>query len=286
MKDRYNIKRVHIFKKGDIFYLRIPRIDRAATDLHRLPCIVVQRVGKKHYLYKLQCEHGILNKCFPGGELEAHTGSFEVTKNRKFATRISLREAAKKSNPGNAYYGTFCSCKGNYSGKRCSCQIARKPCSTRCHSGRSCLNRRDEPCQVHSQSEVEHNETRATSHFQTKADPDLPQQARYKAKAHLPHHQIKQNPDSAHRNEALYNQVREHSPHQTCPQTEVDPVSPHCNEADTDPSRRMTLRRRLMKADVSSQQTKAPHHHTNTRQHQPGQTTLLDKQQRTQTILT
>ena len=46
MKDRYNSKRVHIFEEGDIVSLRIPRIDRAATDLHRLPCIVVQRVGK------------------------------------------------------------------------------------------------------------------------------------------------------------------------------------------------------------------------------------------------
>ena len=62
--------------------------------------------------------------------------------------------------------------------------------------------------------------------------------------------------------------MREDSPHQTCPQTKVDPVSPHRNEADTDPSRWMTLRRRLIKADVFFQQTKAPHHHTNIRQRQ------------------
>ena len=115
--------------------------------------------------------------------------------------------------------------------------------------GRSCLNHRDELCQVHCQRKVEHSETRATSRFQTKANPDLSEQAHYKARAHLSHHQIKQNPNSTH---------------------EIDPVSPHQNEADTDPSCRMTLHL-LTKEDVSSQQLKAPHH-TNIHQHQTRRT--------------
>ena len=85
MKAHYNNKRVQMFEKGDIVSVRIPRVDRAATDLHRLQCVVVER-----------------------------------------------------------YYGTFCSCKGNCSEKKCSCQRAHKPCPTHCHSGQSCLNHRDD----------------------------------------------------------------------------------------------------------------------------------------------
>ena len=113
MKARYNSKRVQMFKKGDIVSVRIPRVDRAATDLHRLPCVVVKRLVTKRFLYRLQCEHGVLNNCYPGGELEAHTGSVIITTNWKSASRVSLREAAKRTTPLNSYYGTFCSCKGN-----------------------------------------------------------------------------------------------------------------------------------------------------------------------------
>ena len=145
MKCRYNSKSVHTFLEGDIVALRIPRIDRAATDMHRLTCVVVQRHGKKHFLYRLQCEYGLLNSCYPGSELEAHSGSLQLqVQDWRCAPRVTLREAAKRANPKNTYYGSFCSCKGDCSGKKCSCKQARKPCSTRCHSGRSCVNHRDE----------------------------------------------------------------------------------------------------------------------------------------------
>lgn len=142
MRERYNnSKRVRVFQKGDVVSLRIPRIDRAATDLHRLPCVVRERLGKKHFLYRLQCEHGILNTCYPGGDLEAHTGNVNLTSNS--TEKLSLREAAKKANPCNTYYGNSCTCKGDCSTLKCSCLKAQQPCSTRCHSGRSCKNNRD-----------------------------------------------------------------------------------------------------------------------------------------------
>ena len=62
MEERYcKQKKVHTFEVGDTVALRIPRIDRAATDLHRLPCIVVQQLGKKDLPYQLQCEFGAQN---------------------------------------------------------------------------------------------------------------------------------------------------------------------------------------------------------------------------------
>ena len=80
MRDCYNNStRVHTFKRGNIVSLRIPRIDRAATDLHRLPCVVVETLGTKRPLYRLQCQHSVLNVCYPGDELEVHTGPVRIT---------------------------------------------------------------------------------------------------------------------------------------------------------------------------------------------------------------
>ena len=64
MRERYDKKKVQNFKVGDKVALRIPRIDRTATDLHRLPCVVVQCHGKKCLSYKLQCEYGILSTSY------------------------------------------------------------------------------------------------------------------------------------------------------------------------------------------------------------------------------
>ena len=43
-----------IFCPGNFVSVRIPRIDRASTDRHRLPCVVVECLGKVHHLYWLR----------------------------------------------------------------------------------------------------------------------------------------------------------------------------------------------------------------------------------------
>lgn len=47
-------KKVRVFCPGNFVSVRIPRIDRASTDRHRLPCVVVERLGKVHHLYRLR----------------------------------------------------------------------------------------------------------------------------------------------------------------------------------------------------------------------------------------
>ena len=125
--------------------MRVPRIDRAATDLHRLPCIVVARHGNKQFQYRLQCKYGVLDTSYRESELEAYAGDqqFGNIQDWEEAPVVSLREAAKSANPSNAYYGAACHCRKGCSGNQCSCRKAGKPCSTRCHSGRSCVNCRD-----------------------------------------------------------------------------------------------------------------------------------------------
>ena len=42
-----------IFSPGDYVSVRVPRIDRSSTDLHRLLC-VVEKSGTDHHLYRLR----------------------------------------------------------------------------------------------------------------------------------------------------------------------------------------------------------------------------------------
>lgn len=142
MKERYGKKKKsQTFEVGDEVTVRIPKIDRAATDMHRLPCIIVDVRGKKYFLYRLLCEYGVLNTWFSDGDLEVYPGSLEFdSKKWKYSSPISLREASKKANPRNHYYGQTCNCKKGCIRKSCSCWKANKPCSTRCHSGKPCSN--------------------------------------------------------------------------------------------------------------------------------------------------
>lgn len=157
MAERYN-RKMKTFQTGERVAVRIPRIDRACTDLHRLPCIIVQRQGKKHYLYRLRCKHGVLDTLYRESELEAYSGSLQVeAKGWEMTPRISLRQAAKKSNPDNAFYGTHCGCKKGCNGKKCSCRQVGKPCSSRCHSGSTCSNQQSaSTCQTSRVAEKDH----------------------------------------------------------------------------------------------------------------------------------
>ena len=55
-------KKVMTFTAGEYVSVKIPRIDRTSTDFHRLPCVVVERLGSKYHLYRLRyirlCGHG------------------------------------------------------------------------------------------------------------------------------------------------------------------------------------------------------------------------------------
>ena len=57
MKAKYSKgkrRRVCTFSVGDFVGVRVPKLDRAATDSHRLMCVIVQRRGKKYHLYRLR----------------------------------------------------------------------------------------------------------------------------------------------------------------------------------------------------------------------------------------
>ena len=65
-------KVVHTFEVGDSVTDREPRIDHTVTDMHRLPCHVIDKGGIKYLLYRLQCGHSVLKSLYPVSELELH----------------------------------------------------------------------------------------------------------------------------------------------------------------------------------------------------------------------
>lgn len=70
--------KTHTFAVGEYASLRIPCIDRTSTDLQRLPCVVVQVVGKTQEMYRLRCKYGVLQSCFRAGDLESFKASYEI----------------------------------------------------------------------------------------------------------------------------------------------------------------------------------------------------------------
>ena len=148
MKNRYlHCTNVTQFEVGNLVSVRIPKIDRARTDIRRLPCIVVQKTGKKHIFYRLRCVHGVLKSCYqesdlelyPSGDSSSNDSSLKVD-GWKEENRITLREASMRQNPCNKFYGDKCSCKKGCSSRRCGCVMKGKPCSSHCHGGRPCQN--------------------------------------------------------------------------------------------------------------------------------------------------
>eukprot|EP00731_Ephydatia_muelleri_P032771 Em0024g315a len=129
------------FVIGESVSVRIPRIDRASSDLSLLPCVVVEIVGGDQSLYRLRCQDGVLNVCYTAGELEKFNGSVVCTEkkwqNQRF---ISLREAARKQAPWNHFVSNACKCKTGCLNRKCQCVRKNISCSTYCHKSASCSN--------------------------------------------------------------------------------------------------------------------------------------------------
>ena len=146
MGQKYSKHNGHHIKKfavGDSVSVRVPRIDRANTDLQRLPCIVVEIVGKACSIYRLCCKEGVLNTCYSAGDLELFNASFEfAAEGWRTMPVVSLREAAKLHAPWNTFTKNKCTCKsGGCNTKRCSCVRNNIECSNHCHHGSKCDNK-------------------------------------------------------------------------------------------------------------------------------------------------
>ena len=142
MIEKYAKKaKIHDFRVGEYASVSISRIDRAATDLQHLPCIIVEVIGKAQCMYRLRCRYGVLRSCFHAGDLEPFNGTYNIPLNGwEDQSRISLREAACLQTPGNAFVKNRCNCKsGGCTTLRCHCKKVGIDCSTHTLPQRSIL---------------------------------------------------------------------------------------------------------------------------------------------------
>ena len=135
--------KIHTFQVGEYASLRIPRIDRASTDLQRLPCVVVQVIGKAQSMYRLRCKHGVLRTCFHAGDMEPFSGTYQIPVDGwEDQPKVTLREAARQQSPWNSFTKNRCNCKpGTCDTQRCHCKKTGIKCSTHCHKGEDCNNK-------------------------------------------------------------------------------------------------------------------------------------------------
>ena len=140
-------KKVQTFSPGEFVSVCIPRIDRTSTDSLCLPCIIVEHLGSKFFLYRLRCADGVLKLCCSEGELEPFEGQLNISmEGWEQAPVLSLREAAKLFNPNNEFHSSICHCKTKCGTQRCACRLKGVPCSSKCHGGKPCVNCHTSPC--------------------------------------------------------------------------------------------------------------------------------------------
>lgn len=92
------------------------------------------------------CKYGVLSVCYPAGELECYTGPVEFSMDGwEEEQRLSLREAARKQAPWNAFVSNACKCTTGCGTRRCRCVKQGISCSSHCHGARSCSNKNASP---------------------------------------------------------------------------------------------------------------------------------------------
>ena len=131
--------KVEIFSVGDVVSVAIPKLDRASTDMKRLPAVIVQVHGVKRLVYSLAIKYGLLKTKYAAGDIERFSG--EVTPD--VTTEITLREAAKREHPENKYTKGFCDCATGCQSKRCPCRVKNITCWTHCHGSNTCYNKEE-----------------------------------------------------------------------------------------------------------------------------------------------
>ena len=100
MKKYAKQKNVRMFSVGDNVSVKIPRIDRTSTDISRVPCVVVEVVGKAKDLYRLRCRSRVLSVCFNAGDLEHFSGQFKIpVYGWQDIPQITLRSASMEQSP-------------------------------------------------------------------------------------------------------------------------------------------------------------------------------------------
>ena len=122
------------FDVGQNATLKVPEFDRGPCDPRNLLVVVMEA---NEDMYKLGCREGKLAQRYSTADLD-----FVEQPLLKICDvpnmEIALRTAVGKTSGGQGYIK--CSCKGNCSTHRCSCNKQNMKCNSKCHPGSSCSN--------------------------------------------------------------------------------------------------------------------------------------------------
>ena len=127
--------KVEEFKIGDNVSVNVPKNERTATDLPRVPGKVI-KVCEKAGLYEVGTKFGLLKSKLRAGDLQRYTDNVDCDSSRV----VSLQECCRLTNAHNKFVKKSCKCKSGCKSKNCSCVSNGIDCSTHCHPGEVCQN--------------------------------------------------------------------------------------------------------------------------------------------------
>ena len=131
---------------GDVVLIQVPNVDRAKTDPHHIPGVVVEVTDA--FFCRIGVLGGVLKDCYSRETLVTvpeftpiHYGLQDVMSTWETAKKISLREAMKGVSTTGGQGYTRCGCKSLCDTNSCKCRKGKFLCNSRCHAGISlCKN--------------------------------------------------------------------------------------------------------------------------------------------------
>ena len=125
---------------GDVVLIQVPTVDRAKTDPHHIPGVVVE-ITEKGFC-RIGVIGGVLMDCRSRETLvtvpdknPATYGLEDIMSSWKTAKAISVREAVKGISTTGGQGYTRCGCKGSCDTHSCKCLKGKFLCNSRCHPG-------------------------------------------------------------------------------------------------------------------------------------------------------
>ena len=116
--------------------VRVPRHDRGAGDLRRIPGVIV---AKQRGSYKVKTEHGVLKGRCRADQLQKYFHATVQCAGWETDPTITLRSAAKNFNQRKSDI-SYCKCKSGCMNGKCRCLKKGIQCTTYCHKGKKCKN--------------------------------------------------------------------------------------------------------------------------------------------------
>ena len=127
--------------------LKIPHFYRnATTENSSVSAVVITVPPDTVNKYQLYTEHGIIDRLYPGGELNKLPETIQLSErlqnwrtSHQSAATVTLHSVAQKISTAE-FVAVKCGCKRGCDNDRCRCIREKVGCTVHCHSGSECSN--------------------------------------------------------------------------------------------------------------------------------------------------